>query len=75
MSINGTSNGRDDEQTDPDVEAKRFPRLLEDDATTEDMVKAINGLAVELQLNREALQEFGKAVGALEAAVRETRIR
>jgi hypothetical protein len=75
MSINGTGNGRDDEQTDPGVERKKFPRLLEDDASTEDMVKAINGLAVELQLNREALQEVGKAVGALEAAVRETRTR
>ena len=72
--ING--NGHDDETTDPGVQAvRKFPKLLEDDASGADIVKAINGLAVELQMNREALQEFGKAFGSLEAAVREGRGR
>lgn len=65
-------NGRDEEATDPGIEPnRRFPRLLEEGASNDEMVKAINGLAVELQMNREALQEFGKALGSLETAVRD----
>lgn len=55
----------DDEITDQDLpEARKFPRLLADDATHEDIIRAINGIAVEWQLAREAIQELGTRMEA-----------
>lgn len=68
-------NGRDEETTDPNIDKRKFPKLLEEGASNEEIVKAINGLAVEFQCIREAVQEVGKAMGSLEAAVRESKTR
>lgn len=40
-----------------------LPRLLRDDATPAQMIKAINGLAVETQLIREAVRGLGVTIG------------
>lgn len=54
-----------DEITDQDVngqEHRKFPPLLPEDASNDDMIKAINGLAVEQQLTRQAVQELGSRI-------------
>jgi hypothetical protein len=62
-----------DETTDQDLAAPvRFPRLLADDASPEDIVKAVNGLAVEQQLTREAVRALGTTI---EMAVRRLDLR
>lgn len=47
-----------------------MPDLLDEDASIEEIVKGVNGLAYEIQLVRQAVAELGKAIGNLETAIR-----
>jgi hypothetical protein len=47
-----------------------LPKLLQGDKITQDdIVKAVNGLAVEIQLIREAVRELGTNIGTFCARV------
>lgn len=48
----------------------KIPKLLPKDATHEEMVRAINGIAIEIQLTRQAVAKQGTRVGEHEEAVK-----
>ncbi|HVE33834.1 MAG TPA: hypothetical protein VNC18_09760 [Gemmatimonadaceae bacterium] len=51
--------------------AQRLPRRLSKDATREDMIKAINELAIETQLCRLSIQDVGTKLGELSEHIRD----
>ena len=60
---------QDADELDDQEHADTLPDLLKPDATTADIIDAVNGLAVETQLIRKAHQETGMRIGAMDAHI------